>query len=284
MPNAWTIHLNAFREANPDLSFKEALQKASLTYEKQEPKPKPKPKPKSKSKSKEMTGEGFADVFKFDSINKRKPELIKSRKPDHNTDFNMKQRLPDKYKNVIDKKLQGYTKKVANMIMKHQDKVITDIKVCRTPVVSALQSLLNMASMGRADQNKTANGYDDYFHLFIVINDVFRLEKNEVINFDKITRIPKEADVIDVDVPDGLTIEELLTNTQQKQGHKFFRYSASSNNCQMFIRDMFMSNGIGDADDLEFVMQDTKYIFENSPKLRKFANVLTDTGALLRKL
>ena len=31
-PTAWNLHLNAFREANPKMSLKEQMQKASKTY------------------------------------------------------------------------------------------------------------------------------------------------------------------------------------------------------------------------------------------------------------
>jgi len=262
MTNPWLEHVKQYRQAHPEISYKEALKEASKTYNKQEI-------------------EGGALIDKF---NKLKPRILKSNPAPWDKDFNMRQTLP-KPKNIIDKKLNGYTRKVAEMIMKYQDTLITSITIGRTPLNTALQEFLNVASFGRANQNKTNMNYDDYFHLFIIINDKFILEKNEVINFDKINNLPSQkTETKAVVVPPNLTISDLLINTQNRQGSKYFRYSASSNNCQMFIRDIFQSNGIGTSEDLQFVKQDTNYIFNNSKHLRKFANVITDTAAISRKM
>lgn len=268
MSNPWLQHVKQYRQSHPEISYKEALSEASKTY----------------NKTTTIEGGSLVDKFKVKSIQKLKPQILKTNPAPWNTDFNMRQPLP-KPKNIIDKKLNGYTRNVAEMIMKHQDTPITSITIGRTPLNSALQAVLNVASFGRAEQNKTNMDYDDYFHLFIIINNKFILEKNEVINFDKIKHLPSQkTETKSVVVPQGLTISDLLINTQNRQGNKFFRYSASSNNCQMFIRDIFLSNGIGTNEDLQFVKQDTNYIFNNSKHLRKFANVLTDTAAIGRKM
>ncbi len=52
---------------------------------------------------------------------------------------------------------------------------------------------------------------------------------------------------------------------------------------QRCIRDMFVANGIGNSYYIDFTKQDTDAIFK-SPSFRKFANILTDTHAILKKI
>jgi hypothetical protein len=110
------------------------------------------------------------------------------------------------------------------------------------------------------------------------------LEKNESINFEKGSSVKQNSEVLHVDiVPPNLSIGQLLNNAKKLQGDKYFLYSASSNNCQKFIKDVFESNGINDAKYIEFVKQDTAEIFKN-PNLRKFANTVTTGAAVVAKM
>ncbi len=188
-----------------------------------------------------------------------------------------------KPKNVVDKFLTGYTKSVSDALKKHQHTQITSIKIVRTPLKKLLQSAINVFSMGRADKNKIDKNYDDYFHLYIIINNKFILEKNEGINFAKSTKIPKGSETMIVKEIPSVSIKDLLTETRRKQGSKYFRYSASSNNCQRFIQDLLIANGIGNTNYIQFVKQDTDAIFKSST-FRKFANTLTDTHAIIKKI
>ena len=60
-------------------------------------------------------------------------------------------------------------------------------------------------------------------------------------------------------------------------GGKYFTYSASSNNCQDFIKSIFESNNISQG--LDFIKQDTETIFADHHNLRKFTNTITDIGS-----
>ncbi len=64
----------------------------------------------------------------------------------------------------------------------------------------------------------------------------------------------------------------------------FFNYSAKSNNCQDMILNIMDPIKIGDESDRIFVKQDTDFLFENLPFLRKFSkrkfsNTITTIGA-----
>ena len=59
----------------------------------------------------------------------------------------------------------------------------------------------------------------------------------------------------------------------------FFNYSAKSNNCQDMIESILDANNIGNESDRSFVKQDTDFLFENLPYLRKISNTVTTIGA-----
>jgi hypothetical protein len=76
----------------------------------------------------------------------------------------------------------------------------------------------------------------------------------------------------------------MLENTKDLMGNKFFDYKALDNNCQFFISSVLKSNALNSEALSKFVLQDTRQLFENNPKFRKFVNSVTDTGAISNHL
>jgi hypothetical protein len=184
--------------------------------------------------------------------------------------------------------LNGYRPSVKDAIKKHENEIISNIQIVRTPLNGAMDAFINVASKGKVEKVKNKGNYDDLYHLNINLtttnNNTFVLEKNESINFEKGSSVKQNSEVLQVDiVPSNLSIGQLLNNAKKRQGDKYFLYSASSNNCQKFIKDVFESNGITDAKYIEFVKQDTAEIFKN-PNLRKFANTVTTGAAFASKI
>jgi hypothetical protein len=97
------------------------------------------------------------------------------------------------------------------------------------------------------------------------------LKKNEVINFEMSPKARPNEEVKDIaNFPSGLTLNELMNKIQELMGQSnFINYSAKDNNCQDFILSVLDANNIGDESDKEFVKQDTAFLFENLPYLRK---------------
>ena len=56
-------------------------------------------------------------------------------------------------------------------------------------------------------------------------------------------------------------------------GNKFFTYSGKDNNCQYFIDSTLKSNHLSTSENSKFILQDTRHLFENNPKLRKLSNI-----------
>ena len=178
-----------------------------------------------------------------------------------------------------------YPPKVRNILKKYGSEVIVSYKLKRTPVSKLLTTALSAVSLGEFGERLKNSEYDELFHLFLELTTAsgkkISVEKNEVINLEVSppTRPKEEVEDITSNIPDGLTINELMNNTNKRMGSSFFDYSAKSNNCQHFIINILNANNIGDESNREFVKQDTDFLFENLPYLRKISNTVTTLGA-----
>ena len=105
------------------------------------------------------------------------------------------------------------------------------------------------------------------------------VEKNDSINIAKFNGLKKNSETMNVAI-NGKTLNVMLENTKKKIGDKFFTYKAVDNNCQFFISSILESNGLMTNELQNFILQDTRKLFENNPKFRKFVNSITDIGAI----
>jgi len=186
-------------------------------------------------------------------------------------------------------KTDRFTYKAKQIIESKGDKPIVSATIIRTPITTMWNKLFNVLTKGEFQKRLDKTPYDNLFHLRldVKLNDssVVGLEKNEVITITTNPKTDRSAEFKNnIQVPAGLTIKELLKNTQKFMGSKFFLYSAANNNCQDFIKAVLLANGIGDREDVEFVKQDTKTLFKNQSFLRKFSNTATDAGAFFRMM
>jgi hypothetical protein len=179
-----------------------------------------------------------------------------------------------------------YPPKVRNILKKYGDEIIVSYKLKRTPVSSLITSALNIVSFGEFNKRFKNSDYDQLFHLFLELTTQsgkrISVEKNEVINMDVSPPVRPNEEVEDIinNIPTGLTINTLMNNTQKKMGKSnYFNYNSKSNNCQDFILSILQANNIGNESDVEFVKQNTEFLFENLPILQRIANATTDLGA-----
>lgn len=158
---------------------------------------------------------------------------------------------------------------------KYGDNIIVGATLYRHKVNGVITEALNFLS---------GNNYDRLFHLrcyFTLDNgkEIY-IEKNERLNAGTGNKQAGHHSMIvaSADIPPNLTFRQLIENTQQLMGEKFLTYSASSNNCQYFIRAVFQANGMLRPNYEQFIKQNTEAIFKGNPLLRKFANTVTDVA------
>jgi len=188
--------------------------------------------------------------------------------------------------NVVKEILTGrddYPVKVIKILKQYGNEPIVGFSLKRTPVSKLLVNALSVSSKGEFKERLKNSEYDQLFHLYLETTlqsgKKILVEKNEVINMVPSSKRPDEEIRVINKSPNGLTLNVMMEKTKKAMGANFFKYSANNNNCQDFIVKIMKSNKIGNSEDIKFVKQDTKFLFENMPNIRKASNTLTTIGA-----
>ena len=163
------------------------------------------------------------------------------------------------------------------------EEIITSLQIGRTPVPSAISTAMNTVSLGGFDKVFKTLPFDKLFHLFLIITTdkgKFLLEKNERINVSK--SIPSnDLEIRDVVIPNNLSVNTLIDDTQKYMGGNFLPYDPATQNCQDFVLSLLKANNILTDELNRFVKQDTSEIFKQNPNLAKISRKLTDIGAAI---
>lgn len=173
------------------------------------------------------------------------------------------------------------------IIQKYGAIAIRSIRIGRTPLPSAINSVLNIVTLGAFQKLVQASPYDKLFHLFSIIEldngTKILLEKNEAINMKVVSAYtPKNTEYIDATyIPSGLTFKEMLDNGQKIQGAKWFKYQAVNNNCQLFIIALLQGSSVLTKELQDFIKQDIKSIFQSLPLTKQIMNTVTGIGSAI---
>lgn len=188
-------------------------------------------------------------------------------------------------KSIITGNITQLSPSIKALLNNYGNAEITNIVLMRTPVSGLMTGALSVFSGGKFGERQKEKEFDELFHLFMV----FTLASGKRVSLEKEARInmllnptrrPHTQEEAVKNIPSGLTLNKVLENTKAYMGDKkFYGYSASHNNCQDFLTSVVKSNNIGGQDDIQFIKQDTQYLFKNLTGLRKFSNTLTDIGA-----
>ena len=177
---------------------------------------------------------------------------------------------------------------VREILKKYGEKTIARIYTCRTPVRQLLLEALNVVSWGEFFNRFGKMPYDKLFHLDLRVElntsppVTVLFEKNEVI-MAKVNPPPpvKETECQLISNVKPIKLTELIEGAKRVQGDRFLKYSAYNNNCQDFVMALLRGSGMGTQENYDFIKQDTKELFKGLPGLRKFANTVTDIGAVI---
>jgi hypothetical protein len=184
---------------------------------------------------------------------------------------------------------EDYPPRDRELLKKFGDELVASLTIKRTPVASAISSALNAVSMGKFGRRLGKKDYDTLFHLFLEIITTtgrkFLIEKNEAINFEKSPKDrPNTEQFVVSNIPTDMTINKMLEETKNYMGKKYFKYDATSNNCQDFILSIFNANHFGTDAEKKFIKQDTESLFKNLDKTSYIAKKVTDLGGTFNVL
>ena len=136
------------------------------------------------------------------------------------------------------------TKRFKTFLDKNGMQDVVKVEVGRTPVVGAVQKVLNVLSLGQYEKQKRKLNYDNVYHNYLVLTlkngDKYRVEKNHVIEATPVHSQPSQQYdemLYDIPIDKELKLNSLVTNAE-KGNNKFWQYDPADNNCQIFVRDM----------------------------------------------
>lgn len=177
---------------------------------------------------------------------------------------------------------KGPSPKVRDFLKEKGNLTIVKMYVCRTPIYSAIEYVMNLITLGEFQRNKAKLNYDKLFHLFIVVllqnGEHYRIEKNEVVVIEKIKYNDiNNAECIDIPIKKSITTKQLLSNAENYQGSDFWLYDARDNNCQVFVLSCLVGSGLGTSQDYKFIKQDASQLLSGTS--HKISRIITDLAA-----
>ena len=176
-----------------------------------------------------------------------------------------------------------YTPKVYELIKRNYDDKITHIKIGRTPLTKAIESALNLVSLGKWKREKRNFGYDNFYHLFLIVDTEsgkrFIIEKNEVIN---VAHYPKDKgypeDNMDVPVEKPVKLGVLMKKAEASMDN-YFLYDSFTNNCQVFVSNVLAGNDLLNPELQKYISQELEEVLKTQPSyLSRVARNVTDLG------
>lgn len=163
------------------------------------------------------------------------------------------------------------------MLKLHGNKIITSIVIVRSPISNILYNTLNSLTLGQLDERLNDYNYNHLFHLKVIINNKYSIEKESTIKFTNSNNVPNNSETREVkNIPHNLTIAKLCENCKDRMGKSMFSYNSKQNNCQVFVRNLLEASGMYGNE--IFIMQDIKQIFHGFTGTRKIMNAVTDIG------
>lgn len=243
-----------------------------------------------KMKDQDFEGGGFLDTLKASKLGKA---LSKTANKLSSFVTNIGQRI----QGTITGR-DNYPPEVRDIINKYADKKIKQICLYKEPLEQKINMLTNVLSLGHMGQLKKKYGYDEMYHLYMVVTVALDqdnyasilIEKNEVINMKENPTINPRARKMELLISPKFdyTFKQFLDNGEQAMGSRYFTYDAFDNNCQVYIMSLISANPPLQQDNpnaRNFIMQDvqgiktelnpvTKDIFSGATNLASRLNVL----------
>jgi hypothetical protein len=181
--------------------------------------------------------------------------------------------------------------KVRQLLQDYGNRPIVRMFVRRDPIESAINTALNVISMGSWNSLKQKYGYDTFYHLQLEVivrvsdsddtNARFVLQKNEVIDVSPAKPSTDKTEMVEVPMANGHTMNSLLSNAKQTMGEKFYYYDAFHNNCQDFVGALLSASGLQRPDVAGFIKQPVDQLVKEISFTDRVARGITDLGGIV---
>jgi hypothetical protein len=194
---------------------------------------------------------------------------------------------------------ENYPVKSKKTLDKYGNDIITGIELTRTTLGKPIKAALEALSLGTFDEARQKAGYDEYFHLQMIVSvksakghtKKITIQKNErIIINDIISGLDTSTEYKIIPLQNKvITMNEMLEKTRLKDGDLvFFGYDGFNNrglNCQSFIKHLLENVGLWTDDIKKFTYQDLTKVIESIPDLgRDIINFVPALGNWFSKV
>jgi hypothetical protein len=158
-----------------------------------------------------------------------------------------------------------------NLIAQYGNLPVKSICIYREPLAKGVNMLTNALSAGQMGGLQKKYGFDEMYHLYMVITIQetqdklipILIEKNEVINIHEYPNINPNAQKLELHLSPkfNYTFKQFLDNGQRVMGSRYFTYDPFDNNCQVFISSLISANPPLEQDNPnanKFILQDVQ--------------------------
>jgi hypothetical protein len=181
----------------------------------------------------------------------------------------------------VNEKLNTMPLLIKQFMSKHGDELIRKVTICRTPLSKVFTMIGNLLTRGDWKIQLDKLGYDNVYHLYIIVeldSGTYRIEKNSRVEIT--TKINRGKDNIDFfNIPE-MTILGLFEQTEDRIGsEKMWRYDPFSTNCQNFVLALLDTMQLTTDEAVTFVLQQASELVQ-SDMLKSIAKGVTDAHAI----
>lgn len=186
---------------------------------------------------------------------------------------------------VLPKRQPGlFPPKSRALIAQVGDEKVESLTLERKPILT----WLNYVTFGTYRKALKRVGYDQMYHLSLIINNKYKLEKREVLNFEiyRPSR-SKTTELMQVPIPPtyDATINDLINVTREYMGaERFSAYDVQNENCQVFVQSVLEANNLLNPELEKFIKQDVESILRQFKGSRRVITNITDLAARINRL
>lgn len=177
------------------------------------------------------------------------------------------------------------TVRFKGFLKQHGQEEITSLQVGRVPISKAVNLGMDLLTGGAFEKAKKDLSVDNFFHLFIVLNHKYVIEKNQDVNQKPHVAYPNE-ETMDVPLNESITIEQLIETASKGNEQKFWLdYNPLQNNCQQWVSLVLRKNGLDSSSVSAFVNQDMKKLLERLPGYTSHVGkAITDVASVINRI
>lgn len=219
----------------------------------------------------------------------RNAEVLKGTKPLPKADIGAfvekaKEKIAT-FKPTLDWLLGYESTRFKQFLKSHGEEKIESIGVGRVPIQKAVRLGFDLLSGGAFEQAHKKLGVDNFFHLYLVINNKYILEKNETINMKAYNKTAQE-ERIEIAVNKELTIDQLIQTAAKGNEKEFWlEYNPLGNNCQQWVNKVLTRNGLMTESAKKFINQDMGALLKELPGyVPEAGKALTDVASVLNRI